>query len=255
MGLVASKNLREENRKRERLLKNQIMGKGGDLPEEEEAALAAKDEGFYMTSYMKQYNEMTNQDYSKGFEPQRLDDFYKEFTKYRKDQSVMPRQINFTFDVKFSGIEIEEEVITQIHDLLDKFQSVNENCVRPNLIKREYEKHKLYEKYPSLYSMVCWVTDANEFSGTESMTYQEFVQYAIFFFSQRYHEEGLCYIFQLLDIDNNGCLDKREFDEACQRAGLNNVFKEKIDEIFEKASSDGKFIKFSDFAFFMRSGK
>ena len=83
------------------------------------------------------------------------------------------------------------------------------------------------------------------------MTYEEFVQYAIFFFTQRYHEEGLKYIFQILDTDGNGSLDRQEFDDACIRGGI-NLFKEQIDEIFTKASSDGKVIKFSDFCFFMR---
>jgi Ca2+-binding EF-hand superfamily protein len=204
-----------------------------------------------MTPYMKQFNKMTSQDYEQGFEPAKLDEFYASSGNYQKSNSIMPKQVDFTFDVRFSGVEVGEETIEQVKELLDKFQSTNSKIVKPKLIRLEFEKHRLFELYPSMYSMVCWVVDANEFSGTEGMTYDEFVQYAIFFFTQRYHEEGLKYIFQLLDRQSKGWLSKEDFDEACSRAGL-YVLKDKIDEVFEKAASDGERLRFSDFAFFMR---
>ena len=71
-----------------------------------------------------------------------------------------------------------------------------------------------------MYSMICWITEANEYSGTDGMTFDEFVQYAGYFFCQRHADEGLKYIFQLFDKDNKGYLFKREFDSVCAEAGL-----------------------------------
>ena len=161
---------------------------------------------------MRQYNELTFMDYTKGFEPEKMDDFYNKGGYYSKGQSAMPNQVDFTFDVKFSGIEIDKQTLAELHDLFDKFQSDNSVILKPSHMKKEYEKHKLYEHSPSMYSMISWITDANEFSGTEGMTFDEFVQYAVFFFSQRYHEEGLKYIFELLDTQQKGYLTKAEFD-------------------------------------------
>ena len=43
------------------------------------------------------------------------------------------------------------------------------------------------------------------------MTFEELMQYARFFFSQRENNEGLAYIFQLIDTDHKGYIDKRRF--------------------------------------------
>ena len=48
--------------------------------------------------------------------------------------------------------------------------------------------------------MVCWITEANEETGTVGMTFDEFIEHAIFFFNtQTSHEEGLQYVFELFD--------------------------------------------------------
>ena len=53
-----------------------------------------------------------------------------------------------------------------------------------------------YEKTePGMYNMILWITEANEYSGTDGITFDEFIQYAGYFFSQRHIEEGLKYIF------------------------------------------------------------
>ena len=203
---------------------------------------------------MKQYNELTFMDYTKGFEPEKMDEFYMKGGFYDKKNSAMPNQVDFTFDVKFSGIEIDKKTLDELHDLFEKFQSDNSVILKPSQMKREYEKHKMYETTPSMYSMISWITDANEFSGTEGMTFGEFIQYAVFFFSQRQHEEGLKYIFEIMDTQQKGYLTKNEFDYACQQCDI-QISREKLDEIFTKSSSNGEILRFSDFAFFMREEK
>ena len=44
---------------------------------------------------------------------------------------------------------------------------------------------------------------------------------------------------------------KNEFDYECSQNGI-MLDKEKLNAIFLKASSDGKMLKFSEFAYFMR---
>ena len=80
--------------------------------------------------------------------------------------------------------------------------------MKPQEMKREYLKHGIDKSDPGMYAMICWITDANEYSGTEGMTFEEFVNYAVFFFSQRSHEEGLKNIFELFDPDRKGYLDR-----------------------------------------------
>ena len=100
--------------------------------------------------------------------------------------------------------------------------------------------------------MMCWITDANEYSGTESMTFEEFIQYAAYFFDQRDREEGLKYIFELWDPKQRGYIEKKEFDNLCADLGF-VIEKHVLNAIFQRASSDGRVLKFSEFAFFMRS--
>ena len=47
--------------------------------------------------------------------------------------------------------------------------------MRPKQLKEEFIKYEIDKAKPSLYSMICWIVDANEFSGTEYMTFEEFV--------------------------------------------------------------------------------
>ena len=98
--------------------------------------------------------------------------------------------------------------------------------------------------------MLSWIADASAARGNEKLTFNDFVEYSMFFFSQKQQEEGLKYIFQLFDTENKGKIDRIQFDRACVQCGL-NLKKEHIDEVFWKASFDGKFIHFSEFVFFM----
>ena len=42
--------------------------------------------------------------------------------------------------------------------------------------------------------MISWITDASV-ESKEGITFDEFINYAVFFYSQRMSEEGLRYIF------------------------------------------------------------
>ena len=74
-------------------------------------------------------------------------------------------------------------------------------------MKHQYEKAGLDVEDPSMYSMVCWMTDAAEETGTKGLTFNEFIKQSAFFFSQRHHDEGLRYIFELYDRDQSGHLN------------------------------------------------
>ena len=73
-----------------------------------------------------------------------------------------------------------------MHELSEafyKFQSDNSEVMKPRMLRDEFLKHNLDKEQPGMYSMICWICDANEFSGTEYMTFDDFVNYAAFFFS------------------------------------------------------------------------
>lgn len=138
-----------------------------------------------------------------------------------------------------------------LRDAFDKFDEKNTGVWDPRDLKREFKKFGYDKSNPPLYSMICWIADANNFSGTVTMTFDEFIEYSMYFFSQKSEIEGLKYIFQLFDTDNTGQIDMVQFDRACVKCGI-TLRKETINEIFMKASKDGKYIKFSEFVFFMR---
>ena len=56
--------------------------------------------------------------------------------------------------------------------------------------------------------MLSWIADASLQRGNDKLTFEDFVDYAMFFFSQKEQEEGLKYIFQLFDTNNQGKIDK-----------------------------------------------
>lgn len=80
-----------------------------------------------------------------------------------------------------------------------KYQSTNTNIIVPKEILKTFKKNGIDKDKPSLYSMMKWIADANEFSGTEGMTFEEVINYSAYFFSQRHSEEGLKYVFELFD--------------------------------------------------------
>lgn len=50
-------------------------------------------------------------------------------------------------------------------------------------MKKVFQLHGYDQKHPAMYSMICWIVEANMFSGTAGMTFEDFLQYSTFFFS------------------------------------------------------------------------
>lgn len=100
--------------------------------------------------------------------------------------------------------------------------------------------------------MVCWMTK-NYLEGEndgKGLSFEDFIQQAIFFFSQRHHEVGLRYIFQLFDKDNKG-ITIDQFEEMCESLDF-YLSKKQLNQFFLRGSKDGKVINFQDFAAIMR---
>ena len=55
------------------------------------------------------------------------------------------------------------------------------------------------KEMPSIYSMVCWMEQVNREARVESISFQEFMEQALFYFGQRHTEVGARAIFQLFD--------------------------------------------------------
>lgn len=83
--------------------------------------------GYELTPYMNEYNAKTEYDYTEGYDPAALDQHYrdKEECLYKREKTVMPNEVNFTFDIKFSGVDLNEDIVLQIKESFEKFQSDN----------------------------------------------------------------------------------------------------------------------------------
>ena len=112
-----------------------------------------------------------------------------------------------------------------------KYQSTNSEIIIPGEILKTFKKNKIDISNPSMYSMMSWITQANEYSGTSGMTFEEVITYAAYFYSQRSREEGLKYIFQLFDPNRKGYLTRHELDQAFAHCGL-ILSKPQVREIF-----------------------
>lgn len=68
--------------------------------------------------------------------------------------------------------------------------------------------------------MICWMEEVNEEAGIEGLSFDEFLNQSTFFFSQRHHDEGLRYIFELYDQDKKGALSYEEFKKVVNDLGV-----------------------------------
>lgn len=99
--------------------------------------------------------------------------------------------------------------------------------------------------------MLEWICDTLKQKNLNSLNFEQWMEHAAYFFCQREHEEGLKYVFEVFDQKKKGWLDKKDFLKASDSCGM-GLTEEQVDEIFEKAVSDGKRLKFSEFVFFMK---
>lgn len=91
--------------------------------------------------------------------------------------------MEFSFDPRQSTIKFTDEQMKNLRDAFDKFDEKNTGVWDPKDLKKEFKKFGYDKMDPPLYSMLCWITEANNYSGTETMTFDEFVEYGMYFFS------------------------------------------------------------------------
>ncbi len=100
-----------------------------------------------------------------------------------------------------------------------------------------------------MYSLISSMnTNDNNLDG---LSFEQFMQLAIAYYSDRYTREGIKHIFQLFDEDGMGVITRESMRKMANQLGI-FLNKDDLDDMFEKASSDGKVISYDDFEFFMR---
>ena len=77
--------------------------------------------GYELTAYMEEYNKNTAFDFTKGYDPQKMDDIYKEKSTWMKKKSTMPQEVDFTFNVKMSALNCDKETMALLNDCFEKF--------------------------------------------------------------------------------------------------------------------------------------
>ena len=72
----------------------------------------------------------------------------------------MPNEVDFTFNYRFSGIDIDKSVIDELNDAFCKFGNEDETKMNPDFMKKEFKKNGLDLEYPSIYSCINWICEA-----------------------------------------------------------------------------------------------
>lgn len=63
---------------------------GEDLSTSEDED-GVKKSGYELTDLMKEFNDKTNDDYTEGYDPRKLDEDYKNLKHYDKEKSDLPK--------------------------------------------------------------------------------------------------------------------------------------------------------------------
>ena len=75
---------------------------------------------------MVEYNKNTKFDFTQGYDPKSLDEFYKNSKTYDKDKSMMPSQVGSDFNPRFSTVQLEKETLEELEDMFCKYKSDND---------------------------------------------------------------------------------------------------------------------------------
>lgn len=154
------------------------------------------------------------------------------------------------FGIQYSGIQFDDATLEALRENFGKMlQSSDGSSVQrlePKVLRESWKAQGIDKTMPSLYEMICWIYDANCKEGVESITFDEFLEQCIYYFSNRHSEEGLRRIFQLFDADNSDHLHYEEFKELLQNAGI-KMSEEKMLLFFRSASGSSPDIDFEDF--------
>ena len=88
-------------------------------------------------------------------------------------------------------------------------------------------------------------------NSSEGLSFDQFMQLATTYYSDRYSRDGIKRIFQLFDEENTGLVTRETFRKMAEQL---DVFlnKDDLDEIFAKASKNGEAITYDDFEVFMK---
>ena len=74
-----------------------------------------------------------------------------------------------------------------------------EKLLRPQVIRREWEKQGLDKEEPAMWDMICWIDDVNSRAGIHAINFNDFLEQVMFFFSQRHTEKGAQSIFNIVN--------------------------------------------------------
>ena len=139
-------------------------------------------------------------------------------------------------------------------DIID-IGSEKEHILDPHFLKEYFKSGDLHTQNPSMYNMVLWMCKmTKENAGGSKMagiSFDEFIQYAAFYFSMRSHDEGLKYMFELFDRDRKGYLTRTEFIESFSSLET-GIPIESLKRLFIKATKNGDRLYFGEFALLMK---
>jgi hypothetical protein len=93
-----------------------------------------KKSGYELTDYMKEYNAKTTTDFTKGYEPKKLDDDYKNFKIWDKKTTTLP----YTYQDRGPGafnVPIPPEIKYELGEMFAKLE------------QNQFEAGKVFPKY------------------------------------------------------------------------------------------------------------
>ena len=87
----------------------------------------------------------------------------------------MPKAVGLTFEFEDSGVKLSQELLEELEDCFNKYNSIPSPFIEPDHVRKTFLHHGLDKTKPAMYNMICWMTEANEYSGTEGITFDEFI--------------------------------------------------------------------------------
>lgn len=169
----------------------------------------------------------------------------------RLDLERYPDEMDGIFyGIDFSGIKIDDETIAILKDNFRKMVLSSDGStvqrLQPMVLKTVWESQGIDKSMPSIYEMICWIVSINEEEGVDSITFDEFIDSCVYFFSTRHTEQGLRRIFQLFDADNSNHIQYEEFKDQLKYVGI-QMEEEQARYFFKCASGPSPDIDFEDF--------
>jgi hypothetical protein len=89
---------------------------------------------------MLEYNKNTKEDFTVGYDPKSLDEFYKNAKTYDKDKSTMPAEVDGEFNVRYSTVQLEKETLEELEEMFCKYKSDNDTTIYPRAFLTSFKK-------------------------------------------------------------------------------------------------------------------